>query len=39
MMRNLRSPYVLENQTFERYLLSDTPTNANTAAASSEPAA
>ena len=37
-MRNLRSPYVLENKTFERYLLSDTPTNALTAAASSEPA-
>ncbi len=29
MMRNLRSPYVLENKTFERYLLSGTPTNAN----------
>jgi dual specificity protein phosphatase-like protein len=39
MMRNLRSPYVLENKTFERYLLSDTSTNAITAAASSEPAA
>jgi Dual specificity phosphatase, catalytic domain len=38
MMRNLRSPYVLENKTFERYLLSTTPTNAVTAAASSEPA-
>jgi Dual specificity phosphatase, catalytic domain len=38
MMRNLRSPYVLENKTFERYLLSGTPTNAITAAASSEPA-
>jgi len=38
MMRNLRSPYVLENKTFERYLLSETPTNAITAAASSEPA-
>jgi hypothetical protein len=38
MMRNLRSPYVLENKTFERYLLSDTPTNAITVAASSEPA-
>ena len=38
MMRNLRSPYVLENKTFERYLLSNTPTNATTAAASSEPA-
>ena len=38
MMRTLRSPYVLENKTFERYLLSDTPTNAVTAAASSEPA-
>ena len=38
MMRNLRSPYVLENKTFERYLLSDTRTNAITAAASSEPA-
>ena len=39
MMRNLRSPYVLENKTFERYLLSDNPTNGITAAASSEPAA
>jgi Dual specificity phosphatase, catalytic domain len=38
MMRNLRSPYVLENKTFERYLLSDTPTNAIRAAASSKPA-
>jgi Dual specificity phosphatase, catalytic domain len=27
MMRSLRSPYVLENTTFERYLLSDTPTS------------
>lgn len=26
MMRSLRSPHVLENKTFERYLLSDTPT-------------
>jgi protein-tyrosine phosphatase len=32
LMRKLRSPYVLANKTFERYLLSD-------AAASSEPAA
>ncbi len=39
LMRNLRSPYVLENKTFERYLLSDTPTNGITAASSSEPAA
>jgi len=39
MMRNLRSPYVLENKTFERYLLSVAPTNAITPAASSEPAA
>jgi hypothetical protein len=39
MMRNLRSPHVLENKTFERYLLSNTPTNAITAAASSKPAA
>ncbi len=38
MMRTLRSPYVLENTTFERYLLSETPTNAIRAAASSEPA-
>ncbi len=38
LMRNLRSPYVLENKTFERYLLSDIPTNAITAAASSKPA-
>ena len=38
LMRTLRSPYVLENKTFERYLLSDTPTNAITAAASSKPA-
>jgi Dual specificity phosphatase, catalytic domain len=38
MMRSLRSPYVLENKTFERYLLSSTPTSAITAAASSEPA-
>jgi hypothetical protein len=38
LMRNLRSLYVLENETFERYLLSNTPTNAMTAAASSEPA-
>ena len=38
MMRNLRSPYVLENKTFERYLLSETPANAMTAPASSEPA-
>jgi Dual specificity phosphatase, catalytic domain len=37
MMRNLRSPYVLENKTFERYLLSTTPTNA-IAAATSRPA-
>jgi Dual specificity phosphatase, catalytic domain len=37
-MRSLRSPYVLENKTFERYLLSSTPTNAITAAASSGPA-
>jgi Dual specificity phosphatase, catalytic domain len=36
-MRNLRSPHVLENKTFERYLLSDTQTNALAAAASSEP--
>jgi hypothetical protein len=36
-MRNLRSPYVLENKTFERYLLSTTPTNA-IAAATSRPA-
>jgi hypothetical protein len=39
LMRNLRSPYVLENKTFERYLLSDTPTNGITTAASSQPAA
>ena len=38
MMRNLRSPYVLENETFERYLRSDTLANAITPAASSEPA-
>jgi protein-tyrosine phosphatase len=38
LMRSLRSPYVLENKTFERYLLSSTPTNAIRAAASSEPA-
>jgi hypothetical protein len=38
MMRNLRSPYVLENKTFERYLLSETPTNLMTVPASSEPA-
>jgi hypothetical protein len=38
MMRSLRSPYLLENKTFERYLLSGTPTNAITAAASSGPA-
>ena len=38
MMRNLRSPHVLENETFERYLLSTTPTHAITAAASSKPA-
>ena len=38
LMRNLRSPYVLENKTFERYLLSGAPTNALTAAAASEPA-
>src|SRR6266536_1401536 len=38
LMRNLRSPYVLENKTFERYLLSNTPTNAMTAAASAKPA-
>jgi Dual specificity phosphatase, catalytic domain len=38
MMRTLRSPYVLENETFERYVLSETPTNAVTAAASSKPA-
>lgn len=37
-MRNLRSPYVLENNTFERYLLTTTPTDAITAAASSKPA-
>jgi protein-tyrosine phosphatase len=37
MMRNLRSPYVLENKTFERYVLSNTPTNAIAAAASSKP--
>jgi protein-tyrosine phosphatase len=37
-MRKLRSPYVLENKTFERYLLSQHPTNALTAAASPEPA-
>jgi Dual specificity phosphatase, catalytic domain len=28
MMRNLRSPYVLENKTFERYLLSQNPDQA-----------
>ncbi len=38
LMRKLRSPYVLENKTFERYLLSDAPTNDMAAAASSEPA-
>lgn len=38
MMRNLRSPYVLENRTFERFLLSDTPTRTIRPAASSEPA-
>jgi hypothetical protein len=37
MMRSLRSPYVLENKTFERYVLSNTPTNAIAAAASSKP--
>jgi hypothetical protein len=37
MMQNLRSPYVLEDETFERYLLS-APTNAIVAAASSKPA-
>jgi hypothetical protein len=31
LMRKLRSPHVLENKTFERYLLSDTPSNAITA--------
>jgi protein-tyrosine phosphatase len=38
LMRNLRSPYVLANKTFERYLLSEHPTSLE-AAASSEPAA
>jgi hypothetical protein len=38
LMRNLRSPYVLENKTFEHYLLSDARTSAATAAASSRPA-
>jgi protein-tyrosine phosphatase len=38
MMRNLRSPYVLENKTFERYLLSDIRTNAITPATYSKPA-
>jgi hypothetical protein len=38
LMRNLRSPYVLENKTFERYVLSTTRTNATTAVATSEPA-
>jgi hypothetical protein len=38
LMRNLRSPYVLENETFEHYLLSETPANAIRAAASSKPA-
>jgi hypothetical protein len=38
LMRNLRSPHVLENKTFERYLLSETPANAIRAAASSKPA-
>ncbi len=38
MMRSVRSPYVLENKTFERYLLSDTSTHAVKAAAFSEPA-
>jgi hypothetical protein len=37
LMRNLRSPYVLENKTFERYVLSTTRTNAMTAVAFSEP--
>jgi protein-tyrosine phosphatase len=37
LMRNLRSPYVLENKTFERYLRSTTPTNATAAAASAKP--
>jgi protein-tyrosine phosphatase len=36
MMRTLRSPYVLENKTFERYLLSTTATNAPAAAASAQ---
>jgi protein-tyrosine phosphatase len=36
LMRTLRSPYVLENKTFERYLLSNARTNATTAAVSSD---
>ena len=35
MMRTHRSPYVLENTTLKRALLSDTPGNAMTAAAAS----
>jgi hypothetical protein len=35
MMRGLRSPYVLENKTFERYLLSGGPTNTIAASAAS----
>ena len=35
MMRGLRSPSVLENKTFECYLLSGGPTNAKTASAAS----
>lgn len=38
LMRRLRSPYVLENGAFARYLLSDTPTDAMAPAASFEPA-
>jgi protein-tyrosine phosphatase len=36
LMRTLRSPYVLENKTFERYLLSNARTNTTTAAVSSD---
>jgi len=39
LMRSLRSPYVLENKTFERHLLSDTARDGIATAASSEPAA
>jgi hypothetical protein len=38
LMRKLRSPYVLENKTFERYLLSVIPTDGTAGAASPRPA-